>query len=114
MHASLGFVTAMLVIYGVGLMVGNWLGGRFADHSVDRTLIVTPAGLALVLATFAAWMPFAAPSVMLIFLLGVASFALVPPLKVRVMTPPPTPQSRIGRQHRRIQPRQCDRRGARR
>ena len=25
--ASLGFVTAMLVIYGLGLTLGNWLGG---------------------------------------------------------------------------------------
>lgn len=85
-HASLGFVTAMLVTYGVGLTVGNWLGGRFADRSVDRTLIVTLAGLALVLVAFAALMPFAAPSAILIFLWGVASFALVPPLQVRVMT----------------------------
>ena len=85
-HASLGFVTAMLVTYGVGLTVGNWLGGRFADRSVDRTLIVTLAGLALVLVAFAVLMPFAVPSAVLIFLWGVASFALVPPLQVRVMT----------------------------
>ena len=85
-HASLGFVTAMLVTYGVGLTVGNGLGGRFADRSVDRTLIVTLAGLALVLVAFAGLMPFTAPTTVLIFLWGVASFALVPPLQVRVMT----------------------------
>ena len=32
------FVTAMLVIYGLGLTAGNWLGGVFADRSIDRTL----------------------------------------------------------------------------
>ena len=85
-HASLGFITAMLVTYGVGLTVGNWLGGIFADRSVDRTLMVTLAGLALVLVAFAALMPFAAPTAILIFLWGIASFALVPPLQVRVMT----------------------------
>jgi DHA1 family inner membrane transport protein len=84
-HASLGFVTAMLVIYGVGLTVGNWLGGRFADRSVDRTLIVTLASLSAVLVAFAFLMPFAAPTAILVFLWGVASFALVPPLQVRVM-----------------------------
>ncbi|MCW2380567.1 MULTISPECIES: MFS transporter [unclassified Sphingobium] len=84
-HASLGFVTAMLVTYGVGLTVGNWLGGIFADRSVDRTLMVTLAGLALVLVAFAVLMPFDAPTAVLIFLWGVASFALVPPLQVRVM-----------------------------
>lgn len=85
-HASFGFVTAMLVLYGVGLTVGNWLGGRFADRSVDRTLIVTLGSLAAILAAFAALMPHAAPTAVLVFLWGVASFALVPPLQIRVMT----------------------------
>jgi DHA1 family inner membrane transport protein len=84
-HASLGFITAMLVTYGVGLTVGNWLGGRFADRSVDRTLIVTLLALTLILIAFALLMPFKAPAAILIFLWGVASFALVPPLQVRVM-----------------------------
>jgi len=85
-HASLGFVTAMLVTYGIGLTVGNWLGGRFADRSVDLTLAVTLAGLTAILLLFAMLMPYAAPSAVLIFLWGVASFALVPPLQVRVMS----------------------------
>lgn len=84
-HASLGFVTAMLVTYGLGLTVGNWLGGKFADKSVDRTLIVTLASLSILLIAFAFAMPFAAPTAILVFLWGTASFALVPPLQVRVM-----------------------------
>lgn len=83
--ASVEFVTAMLVTYGAGLTAGNWLGGRFADRSVDRTLIVTLAGLSAVLVAFAFLMPFRAPTIPLVFLWGVASFALVPPLQVRVM-----------------------------
>lgn len=85
-HASLGFITAMLVTYGIGLTVGNWLGGRFADRSVDRTLAVTLAALSAILVAFALIMPSAPASAVLIFLWGVASFALVPPLQVRVMT----------------------------
>ena len=84
-HASVGFITAMLVTYGMGLTVGNWLGGRFADKSVDRTLIVTLTSLSAIRIVFAVAMPFAVPSSVLIFLWGVASFALVPPLQVRVM-----------------------------
>ena len=83
--ASVEFVTAMLVTYGAGLTVGTWLGGRFADRSVDRTLIVTLAGLSLVLIAFALLMPYRLPTMLLIFLWGIASFALVPPLQVRVM-----------------------------
>jgi DHA1 family inner membrane transport protein len=84
-HASLGFVTAMLVTYGLGLTVGNWLGGMYADRSVDRTLIVTLASLTVVLILFAGLMSYAVPTAILVFLWGVASFALVPPLQVRVM-----------------------------
>jgi DHA1 family inner membrane transport protein len=83
--ASIGFVTAMLVTYGVGLTLGNWLGGKFADRSLDRTLIVTLGSLAALLVAFAFAMPFAGISAMLIFFWGVASFALVPPLQMRVM-----------------------------
>ena len=85
-HASLGFVTAMLVTYGVGMTVGNWLGGRYADRSVDRTLIVTLACLSTILVAFALSMTHAVPTAILVFLWGVASFALVPPLQVRVMS----------------------------
>jgi DHA1 family inner membrane transport protein len=85
-HASLGFITAMLVLYGLGLTAGNWLGGRFADRSVDRTLLITLAALSAILIAFAVLMPQAGPSAVLIFLWGVGSFALVPPLQVRVMT----------------------------
>lgn len=84
--ASSAFVTAMLFTYGVGLTVGNWLGGRFADKSVDRTLIATLAALTVVLIAFALAMGHATTSAFLIFLWGIASFALVPPLQVRVMT----------------------------
>lgn len=84
--ASTGFVTAMLVTYGVGLTAGNWLGGRYADRSIDRTLIVTLASLAAILAAFAMLMTSEAASAVVIFLWGVASFALVPPLQLRVMT----------------------------
>lgn len=84
-HSSFGFITAMLVLFGVGLTVGNWLGGRFADRSINRTLVATLASLTLILAAFSLLMPFTAPTVLLIFLWGIASFALVPPLQIRVM-----------------------------
>jgi DHA1 family inner membrane transport protein len=82
---SIGFVTAMLLLIGIGLSVGNWLGGRFADRSVDRTLMTALAALVMILVAFAALMPFKAPTVLLVFLWSAASFAVVPPLQVRVM-----------------------------
>jgi DHA1 family inner membrane transport protein len=76
----------MLILYGVGLTVGNWLGGRFADRSIDGTLLTTLGGLVVLLVLFAGVMRWPAPAAVLIFFWGVASFAIVPPLQLRVMT----------------------------
>lgn len=84
--ASIGFITAMLVTYGVGLTIGNWLGGHYADRSVDRTLLVTLAVLSATLLALALLMPYKVPTAILVFIWGVVSFALVPPLQLRVMT----------------------------
>ena len=83
--ASTGFVTAMLVLYGIGLTIGNMIGGRMADRSIERTLIGSFAALAAVLVVFAGVMhwPIAVAAAILIW--GIASFAIVPPLQMRVM-----------------------------
>lgn len=83
--ASEGFVTAMLVVYGVGLTLGNWLGGRFADRALNPTLIVVLASLTGLLVLFAWTMHGAWPAAATIFAWGVATFALVPALQARVM-----------------------------
>src|SRR3546814_6734056 len=75
----------MLVIYGLGLTAGNWLGGVFADRSIDRTLIVSLAGLAAMLLLFAVTMYSPLAAAVTIFLWGVATFAIVPPLQMRGM-----------------------------
>jgi len=83
--AAMPFVTAMLVVYGLGLAVGNVVGGRFADRSLDGTLIGSLLAVILLLVAFAAGMHselFIAP---VVFLWGIASFALVPPLQTRVV-----------------------------
>jgi MFS transporter, DHA1 family, inner membrane transport protein len=84
-HVSAAFVTGMLVLYGVGLTVGNWLGGRYADRSIDRTLVAVLAALTGLLLIFAVTMRWPVPAAISIFSWGVATFALVPPLQMRVM-----------------------------
>lgn len=37
-HVTPVFVTAMLVLIGVGFSIGNYLGGKLADRSVNGTL----------------------------------------------------------------------------
>ncbi|MGB0784422.1 MAG: MFS transporter [Marinomonas sp.] len=84
-HASTTFVTAMLVLYGVGLAVGNILGGRYADRSLFGTLIMSLIAVILLLIIFAATMSSSIIVVPLVFLWGIASFAVVPPLQSLVV-----------------------------
>ncbi|NBB10179.1 MFS transporter [Pseudomonas sp. SLFW] len=84
-HASTGFITAMLVLFGVGLTLGNVWGGKAADRSVDRTLIVSLVVLIVVLLAFSVLMRWPLPTALAILVWGAASFALVPPLQMRVM-----------------------------
>ncbi len=84
-HASTFQVTVALVLFGIGLTAGNWLGGRYADRSVEAALITMTAALAVLLVLFALGM-FSLPVAMILLpLWGAASFALVPPLQMRVM-----------------------------
>lgn len=84
-HASTAFVTAMLVLYGVGLSLGNYLGGRFADRSLDLTLVCSLVAVVVLLAIFSVTTASKVVVAPLIFLWGIASFALVPPLQSLVV-----------------------------
>ncbi|WP_161866559.1 MFS transporter [Pseudomonas yangonensis] len=84
-QASTAFITAMLVLYGIGLTLGNIWGGKAADRSVDRTLIVSLSALILVLLAFTVLMRWPLPAAVAILIWGIASFAIVPPLQMRVM-----------------------------
>ncbi|MTD39779.1 MFS transporter [Erwinia sp. CPCC 100877] len=84
-HASLGFITGMLVLVGLGFSLGNYLGGRFADRSVNGTL----KGFLLLLSVIMMAIPWLARSeigaaIAMVFW-GAATFAVVPPLQMRVM-----------------------------
>jgi DHA1 family inner membrane transport protein len=84
-HASTGFVTGMLVLFGIGMTVGNIWSGRAADRAPDRTLIIGLGLLTAVLLVFAETMRWPLPAAAAILVWGFASFAIVPPLQMRVM-----------------------------
>jgi DHA1 family inner membrane transport protein len=85
-NVSANTVTATLVIYGVGLTIGNALGGHFADRALAPTLIVVFVSLVALLVLFAWTMHDAVPAIATVFAWGVATFALVPSLQARVMS----------------------------
>jgi len=84
-HASTGFVTGMLVLFGIGMTIGNLWSGRAADRAPDRTLIIGLGLLTAVLLVFAETMRWPLPAAAAILVWGFASFAIVPPLQMRVM-----------------------------
>jgi len=84
-HASTVFVTAMLVLYGIGMTIGNIWGGRAADRAPQRTLVVSLGLLTAVLVAFAAVMQWPVAAAVAILVWGFASFAIVPSLQMRVM-----------------------------
>jgi DHA1 family inner membrane transport protein len=77
-------VAWLLMVYGVGLVVGNLIGGRAADHDRDRTLLLALAGLTVTLAVFGLLAASAPASVVLVFLMGLFGFAGVPGMITRV------------------------------
>ncbi|MFF3713124.1 MFS transporter [Streptomyces phaeochromogenes] len=77
-------VAWLLMVYGVGLVVGNLVGGRAADHDRDRTLVLALLGLAITLAVFGLLAGSATASVVLVFLMGLFGFAGVPGMITRV------------------------------
>ncbi|WP_061778973.1 MFS transporter [Sphingomonas sanguinis] len=84
-HGSTGYITAMLMLFGIGATIGNGLGGRLADRSVERTLMTMLAIMALTLLGFTVLMQWPVTAAIAILIWGIASFAIVPPLQMRVM-----------------------------
>ncbi|WP_331000128.1 MFS transporter [Acetobacter garciniae] len=84
--ATPGMVTAVLVVIGVGFTVGNMLGGRFADRSLKKTLLVALSALVGLLLVLPLVMGSTVATIGVIFLWGMAAFAIVSPVQMQVMT----------------------------
>ncbi|KVT00121.1 MFS transporter [Burkholderia ubonensis] len=83
--ATPGFVTAMLVLIGIGFSIGNIAGGRLADRSLDGSLTGFLLLLIAVMLAFPALAATQAGAAVALLVWGVATFAVVPPLQMRVM-----------------------------
>ncbi|ROQ04795.1 MULTISPECIES: MFS transporter [unclassified Curtobacterium] len=75
----------LLVVFGVGLFVGNFVGGKLAARSIDRTLLVVLVALTVVLGLFALVASSPVLTVIALVLMGAFGFATVPALQTRVM-----------------------------
>ena len=78
-------VTLVLLLFGVGLTVGNFIGGRLADWRLMPSLIVLFAGVAIIEAIFTLTCHAPVPAIITMFVWGVLVFAVVSPLQMRVV-----------------------------
>ncbi|MFI6900071.1 MFS transporter [Nonomuraea sp. NPDC050394] len=82
---SSGAVPIVMALFGVGLVVGNIIGGKLADRALMPAIYGSVAALTL-LAVVVAWLAGNQIAfVAAITLFGVAAFATVPPLQTRVL-----------------------------
>lgn len=78
-------VAWLMVLFGFGLAVGNWVGGRFADRSLFGTLFITLAAQGTVLLVFWAGIENHMVACISVFLMAAFGFATVSPIQKLVM-----------------------------
>ncbi|MDV6262328.1 MFS transporter [Rhodococcoides yunnanense] len=76
----------LLVLFGGGLFIGNYLGGRAADRNLTATLLTLLGALTVVLVFFALTAESRPATVASLVLMGAVGFATVPGLQMRVMS----------------------------
>ena len=82
---SAAAVSPAMLLFGAGLAAGNLLGGRLADRAPMPAVLGTLLALALVLGSMDLWIHLSGPAMAFLVVLGIAAFATVAPLQVRVL-----------------------------
>ncbi|MBJ7500094.1 MAG: MFS transporter [Sphingopyxis sp.] len=83
--ASDAFVTLALALIGVGFTIGNWIGGRLADWSLDGASKIFLSALAAIMVMLPLMLTSHVGAATGLLVWGVAAFAIVPPVQMRVM-----------------------------
>ncbi|WNS44595.1 MFS transporter [Paenibacillus sp. MMS20-IR301] len=78
-------VTWILVLFGVGVTLGNIIGGKLADWRLMPSLIVNFAVLAGIIALFPFTLQHPVLAVLNVFLWGIAAFGIMPGIQLRIM-----------------------------
>lgn len=78
-------IPPVLMLFGVGMVAGNHLGGRLTDGGVRRALLLTLALLSVVLCLFPCAIQTLPGACAAVFLLGAAMFSTIPPLQMQAL-----------------------------
>lgn len=79
-------VTWILVLFGCGVTIGNIVGGRLADWKLMPSILGTYLATALLLTILTFTIHNQALAVISIFLWGLAAFAVMPGMQIRIMS----------------------------
>lgn len=83
---SSNMLTVIMVIIGLGMAVGNFVGGRLADRfSPLATTAMLLICIMLALFSFAILARFQLPTVIMTFLTGAIGFAVIAPMQILIM-----------------------------
>jgi DHA1 family inner membrane transport protein len=79
-------VPGMMLLFGLGMTLGNPIGGKLTDKSLTLGLRVSMLTLVTVLVAIGLFAQFQPIMYVLVFVFGVAMFMTIPPLQVQAMT----------------------------
>lgn len=82
---SLGWVPVVLMLFGLGMVAGNIVGGVLADRGVDRAVFYAMIAMAVVLAGFGVAAHHPVTAAIGAFLVGATGASLAPGLQTRLM-----------------------------
>ena len=78
-------IPGFLLAFGVGSVIGTWVAGRLADWDVNRSVVAAFVVSVAVLVAFFLLSPYAVPTVLLVFAVGVMGSVLAINLQLRLM-----------------------------
>ncbi|CAN7212164.1 MFS transporter [Aminobacter sp. LjRoot7] len=82
---SVESVTWVLLLFGGGMTIGNIIGGKLADWKLMPTAIGALVVMAAIHVAFAELSYSAPAAILLVFMWGVITFVIVPPMQMRVV-----------------------------
>lgn len=83
---SASMITVIMVIIGLGMAVGNFIGGRMADKfSPLKTTLFLLLSMVVALIFFALISRFQIPAIIMTFLIGAIGFAVIAPMQIMIM-----------------------------
>lgn len=79
------FIPLALMLYGLGMVAGNFVGGYLADRALMKGLFLSMGSLVVILAVFVIAVRNPYTALIFVFLIGLAGSSMVPGLQTRLM-----------------------------